>query len=188
MKNLKYLLLIFLLLGCATVKKNTEKKEVVFNQDQTTISEMRKTIDSLSQKLTQIKSEKQKEVTKIEWRYTAPIVDTVFVNQKTPIWLKIGNDSVNVASLPSGSSLSAGNTNERTVEYYQSIIEELKHQISTAEGKTTVETTTKYVDREKLVEVERTAYNWYLFVGIFCLGLFTPEMIRFVINKMKPGI
>lgn len=188
MKNLKYLFLSFLLMGCGTLKKNLQKKEVEISQNTSTIEHYKKTIDSLSQKLTQIRSEKQKEVTKIEWRYTAPKIDTLIIKDKTPIWLRIGKDSVNISALPSGSTLSAGNSTERTVEFYESIINELKKKIETAEGKTITKTEIEYVDKEKLVEVERTAYNWWLFVLIFCLGLFTPEFIKFALNKLKPGI
>lgn len=188
MKNFKYLVLLFLLMGCGTIKKNLQKKQVELAQNTEKIEQYKKTIDSLSQKLTQVRSEKQKEVTKIEWRYTAPKIDTLFIKDKSPVWLRIGKDSVNISALPSGSTLSAGNTNERTVEFYERIINELKRKIETAEGKTITKTEIEYVDKEKFVEVERTAYNWWLFVLIFCLGLFTPELIKFSINKLKPGI
>ncbi len=185
MKTIKFLLIALLFIGC-NVQKKVQKSETTISQNEEIISTYKKKIDSLSEKLTQVRSEKQKEVTKIEWKYTAPTIDTLFIKEKVPVWLMIAGDSVNVSSLPSGSSLSYGNSTEKTIEFYEIVIKELTKKLEEAQGKVITNTNIEYVDREVIREVEKSAYNWYLLAVIFALGMFTPEIFKFVMKKINP--
>ena len=180
MKNYLKFSLIFLLLGCGARHSKVEKrsKELAVQTEQITKVQIQK--DSTAKKETASEQTTKTSTLAQSWKYTAPIYITKdsLIYRDRPFWLKLNGDSINVGSLPSGASLESRSESSESSSWMQTIISELtrKNELLTAENKKKQEI--KYIEKEKIKEVERQGVQWILLAVAFVLGLSLPSVLR----------
>ena len=178
MKNYLKFSLIFLLLGCGARHSKVDKrsKEMAVQTEQT--EQIQK--DSTAKKETASEQTTKTSTLAQSWKYTAPIYITKdsLIYRDRPFWLKLNGDSINVGSLPSGASLESRSESSESSSWMQTIISELtrKNELLTAENKKKQQI--KYIETEKIKEVERQGVQWILLAVAFVLGLSLPYVLR----------
>ena len=180
MKNYLKFSLIFLLLGCGARHSKVEKrsKELAVQTEQITKVQIQK--DSTAKKETASEQTTKTSTLAQSWKYTAPIYITKdsLIYRDRPFWLKLNGDSIDVGSLPYGASLESRSESSESSSWMQTIISELtrKNELLTAENKKKQEI--KYIETEKIREVERQGVQWILLAVAFVLGLSLPSALR----------
>lgn len=180
MKNYLKFSLIFLLLGCGARHSKVEKRSKGLTAQTEQVTKVQIQKDSAAKKETASEQTTKTSTLAQSWKYTAPIYTTKdsIIYKSKPFWLKLNGDSINVGSLPYGASLESRSESSESSSWMQTIISELtrKNELLTAENKKKQEI--KYIEKEKIKEVERQGVQWILLAVAFVLGLSLPSVLR----------
>lgn len=181
MKNLIFLLLL-LMFSCGNLKKQLQSSEEKYSETQKEVEKWRKKYDSMVHVYQKEIREIKQETTSNNWEYSAPPLlpgvkpDTVRVTE--PIWMRVNGEMVNLAQLPPGSTFSSSSQVQKLTEYYRNEVQRMERVIADLKAQKQSEAKIQYIDRDRLVEVERQTVSWMLVCAALVLGIFIPDVFR----------
>lgn len=180
-------ILALLTLGCAGRK--VKKSKELYEAKKTAQRDV--TIDKTSNVKTEtdeaVNVSRSSENITTSWRYVAPTMPTL--NPK-PIWLRIGNDSINLSALPEGSSIESLSGVFKSKTDSGSIIKRLTEELNNLK-KSDKSTSSEFVQASIVrKEIVKESITWYLIGAALLVGLFLPKIItliwKFIKSKIYP--
>lgn len=180
------LFLAFFMLGCAGRRVDKDKRK--FEAEKHTQRDTR--IDSSSSKNsktdTSVKVNRSVIDLSNSWRYVAPTIPDPL--PRSPVWVRIGKDSIDLTTLPSGSSIESIFTNRESRSDSAAIINELKSEINNlkkSDKQSTNEAVKETIYRKQIV---KQSMQWYLIGAAALAGLFLPGILKYLFKLIKSKI
>lgn len=180
------LFLALFILGCAGRKVNKDKRK--FEAEKHTQRDTRTDSSSIKKSQTDTSIKVNRSIIDLSnsWRYVAPTIPDPL--PRSPVWVRIGSDSIDLSSLPTGSSLESIFTNRESKSDSAAIINDLKSEINNlkkSDKKSTSESVKETIYRKEIV---KQSMQWYLIGAAALAGLFLPGILKYLWKLIKSKI